>query len=214
MGCDIHLQVQRRVSGEWVFIDELPARPCSWCDGDKKNSRGETCWECSGTGVISEAYHDRNYEAFAILADVRNRYDITPIAPPRGLPDGLATVDEYSSEFGDHSFSWLTLAELQAHDWTQKIEHSGFVNLLTYKEWKAAGADDWPDMWCQGTSADKVSNEEADRLIATGDTSSVYTFITWHKTHADSCRSFMKFMESLTSLGAPEDVRIVFGFDS
>jgi hypothetical protein len=212
MGCDIHLQVQRRNSkGKWKTVEKLPARACSWCSGTGKNKRDESCFSCSGTGTDTTPYDDRNYTTFGVLAGVRN-YDVTPIAHARGLPDGMDNDSDY---YGDHSFTWLTLAELLAHDWGHEIEHGGLVNAPTYVKWMEAGRRDWPEEWCQGTSGTVVSIVEMQALIAKGEaTPGHYTKVTWTKTLADSCMSFCQFMESLRTVGEPEDVRIVFGFDN
>jgi hypothetical protein len=68
-----------------------------------------------------------NYDAFAALANVRNRSGIQPIAQPRGWPaDFVASVDKEGESppwvdpyYGDlHSHSWLSLPEIYAYDWT------------------------------------------------------------------------------------------------
>lgn len=70
---------------------------------------------------------DRNYRLFAHLAGVRNYHEpVVPdgeFIPPRGLPSWWQKRDVVMAgngdgpegcEHGDHSFSWLTLAELRA----------------------------------------------------------------------------------------------------
>lgn len=62
-------------------------------------------------------YTGRNYELFALLADVRNDDTIEPLDEPRGLPSDIS--DDLRYEYGDvdnadwHSASWFTLAELE-----------------------------------------------------------------------------------------------------
>lgn len=114
MGCDIHLFVETRNhdTGAWELRSDAPR------------------------------LHHRNYAVFAILANQRNGEGFTPISEPRGLPpdvsNALAAIhandvaeepDESKEDadgeaygdywVGDHSFSWLTLAELL--EWRQSF---------------------------------------------------------------------------------------------
>lgn len=57
----------------------------------------------------------RGYKMFAFLAGLR--WDIKPIAAPRGVPDD-ADLDE-DIYLGDHSFSWLSVQELSNFDYEQ-----------------------------------------------------------------------------------------------
>lgn len=61
---------------------------------------------CEGGKWITyrEGYDERNYEAFAHLAGVRNGYNVTPIASPRGWPKGF-TVRQGSHRLPD-DFRW------------------------------------------------------------------------------------------------------------
>lgn len=83
------------------------------------------------TRSLAKIPDDRDYIAFAFLADVRNyKTDppITPVSSPRGLPDDCVTIDNGLSYhdhvrvwLGYHSLSWLTLAELKAADLTVPV---------------------------------------------------------------------------------------------
>ena len=129
MGCDIHLTVEKRVDGKWERVDNLPPRPCSWCEGrgHYEGRPQDACYSCvadpdSGKptpGVQSGPYDDRNYTVFAVLANVRNDGHVTPIDRARGLPADAARRggEDGDWDYGDHSFSWLTLRELLAYDW-------------------------------------------------------------------------------------------------
>lgn len=77
----------------------------------------EDCWENAGDPGI-----EQDYQLFAVLANVRNKYGIPFIAELRGIPKDCtgeyhcwATCDEGWA----HSHSWVTLAELKAFDVTQ-----------------------------------------------------------------------------------------------
>ena len=81
MGCDIHLYVERKVEGAWKSVHDFA--PDKYGEGVADVSY-EDRW-----------YSDRNYDLFAILADVRNGHGFagvatgegfTPIADPKGIP--------------------------------------------------------------------------------------------------------------------------------
>lgn len=140
MGCDIHLCVEvREAAGQWQSVDQ-------W-ERDQSEDAGDPI----NKGCLSlktEYYEDRNYNLFAILADVRNGSGFAGvktgdgfnvIALPRGLPlDASKEVMEYAvKSWGrdGHSHSWLTVAEIMAFDWTQTSKLSGVVDGATYEEW-------------------------------------------------------------------------------
>jgi hypothetical protein len=108
MGCDIHDLVQIKRDKKWktVTLDPVGSPRC--------------------------------YNTFAMLAGVRNGDKIKPVAEPRGLPEDLGHEidgdhkflvginseidvkdaylgDDSSFWLGDHSHSWLTLAEMKAY---------------------------------------------------------------------------------------------------
>jgi len=94
MGCDIHLFVEVRESNTAPWRPALVKTPCNWCQIDADRE----CYFCKGTKLDS-GYHDRNYNVFAILADVRNGTGFAgcdtgdcfdPISEPRGLPKDLS----------------------------------------------------------------------------------------------------------------------------
>lgn len=245
MGCDIHLQVERRVNGKWERVESLPPRPCSWCDGrghykdrpdDKCYSCGERSERVAGKatpGMDYAPYHDRNYTVFSVLAGVRNDGYVKPIAEPRGLPDDCAKPREYDEndeggwDYGDHSQSWLTLAELQAYDWKQSIKDEGFVGAKAFADWEKSGALH-PSEWSgavSGRMVEHVTHSDMREYIARGfaqhpmieqiaGKKEFYTLCQWSVPLTVYCKNFLTFMESLTAIGNPEDVRIVFGFDS
>jgi hypothetical protein len=112
MGCDIHAIVQRRIGDRWETVTPPP---------EMLDPYGDLPFEF------------RNYELFAVLAGVRNYDNVTPIAEPRGLPDDAGVeqgtfgwpsgatssrVELDGKWLGEHSFSWLTAAELSAYDWS------------------------------------------------------------------------------------------------
>lgn len=173
----------------------------------------------------------RNYDLFAMLANVRNGTGFAgcdtgdgfkPIAMPKGLPaDVSRAVKKESDGWGvdGHSHSWLTVAELLAYDWQgQTTKRRGWVSGSEYKRWKASGANG-PDSWCGGVGGggvQHVSNQEMDRRIASEkDVGRHYTLVEWGVSYADCARDFLsETLPTLRAMGDPEDVRIVFWFDN
>ena len=233
MGCDIHMQVERCVNGIWTRIEALPPRRCHWCDGrghypERDGVRLE-CYFCKGTKVQTGPYDARNYTVFSVLANVRNDGYVTPISEARGLPKDAthATgVDEDGRpreeyEYGEHSRSWLTLDEVLAYNWKQAIDDEGFVDADTFAEWDAAGAKGSPKTWSGGVGGGRVkhvSNAEMRRRLRDPyeweKSDMPYTLIRWTVPLCEYDATFLAFVESLTSLGSPADIRLVFGFDS
>ncbi|HEX6053757.1 MAG TPA: hypothetical protein VFZ21_31020 [Gemmatimonadaceae bacterium] len=139
MGCDIHLFVEKRdESGAWKLV--AVRSPCHWCNGSGRDREDRECYKCKGTKEV-RGYDDRDYRTFAALADVRNYFEpeITPICHPKGFPSDMspeldsirlervADDDALEAEYGeywigDHSYSWLTVAELldyQPGEWRE-----------------------------------------------------------------------------------------------
>lgn len=196
MGCDIHWIVQTRADNgsPWVTSRDLDA----------------------------DCYDGRNYDLFAQLANVRNGWGFAgtntgegfvPICEPRGLPGDLALVDNHVDEdtwLGDHSHSWLTLSELLAYDLDRVAVKYGVVDRATYESWDRKGA---PSNWCSDVVGPKVVII-SDACARAGEPST-YVRIAWSTSYRDAGGSFWSdFVPQLCNLGAPDNVRLVFGFDS
>lgn len=193
MGCDIHLFVEKKKEGKWELASDAPD------------------------------YSSRNYDAFALLADVRNYGEIEPICPARGLPKCASqeVVEEAERRAGDgHSHSYLRLAELNAYDWEGSVVKSGYVNPQEYKVFKEDGV---PSGWCRGVGGDTkhISNEEMEEVIATGKTDfSYYTQVEWHwKSGIAAGCFYADFLQELRKYAADrglksQEIRIVFWFDN
>jgi hypothetical protein len=117
LGTDISVYIEREVTDganstkkKWISLDEWIYDPSI---DEERVPYGKRYWI------------ERNYLLFAILADVRNRYNIQPISQPKGLPEDVSPEVKKQSddENGDaHTRSWLTLKELLEYDWQQKFE--------------------------------------------------------------------------------------------
>lgn len=184
MGTDVHVVAEVRKDGVWHLADV-------------------------------EVPSDRNYWTFAILANVRNGFgfagvhtgeELQPIDEPRGLPDDLSEgakrkqdndIDEEEDYlwFGDHSFSYVTLQELLAYDLERNIVQSGVVSNEIAERFRATGEK--PKEWC-GSRSPMDGFER----------------IEWTRPLKEAAWLLPKMIEAIKPLGSPEDVRLVFGFDS
>lgn len=162
MGCDIHFYVERRELGKWVTCD-------TWEDDD-----GDL-----HVPYQKSFYHDRNYDLFAILADVRNGRGFAgvktgegfvPIADQRGIPDDACAQYKTAAEsYGadGHSHSWLTVEELLQFDWTQVSRKQGIVGLVELAHWKVAGS---PRAWSGGIWGHAVTTFDGERGVSAVET--------------------------------------------
>lgn len=165
MGCDIHLYVEKRVNGAWKAQGDF----------EREVEDGESYL------VGGKGYSDRNYNLFAILADVRNGRGFAgiktgegfnPISHPRGLPDDVtAEVKEISDRWDcdGHSHSYFTLRDLLDYDWTQTTGLQGWCNMEEFLPWAACGNKfKSPRGYCGGVSGGAVvhlTDEEAATLV-------------------------------------------------
>lgn len=233
MGCDIHLFVEKKnENGEWELVqgkNSWKKQYQEWADKEENQERKnyylkrvqeepETCYE----GWL---YDNRNYRTFSVLADVRNGISswrdepatghyVKPISEPKGMPDDLPDEmrEIYENEY-EHSGSYLTLKELLDYDWNQKVKFAGLVSKSEYQEFKNNGS---PQSWCGGSNALLISNEDMEKYIRgeiTFEKDFINTLIQW-ELPVKECTYFNEAIETLKTLGKPEDVRIVFWFDS
>lgn len=207
MGTDIHFYVERRESSTspWRTAD-------TW--------KEETFLDESYTSVATPFYDDRNYDLFAILANVRNGFGFAGvstgsgfniISEPRGWPEDCCP--ELQAMDIDHTPSWLTLAEILAFDWTQVTTKIGWVTLEEWVNWKVDGE---PKSWCGGVSGRNIILEESiisstaaaicpqtyqfrwkgnDHMLKLQQAlapvgKEPYTQVSWQKTYASACAQF------------------------
>ena len=228
MGCDIHLYAEKLdKDGQWVTADEWKV--------DEDDGKKYVPW---GSGF----YSGRNYELFAILADVRNGRGfagidtgdrVNPIDNPRGLPNNVCPEVEAQNEswgVDGHSHSYFTLAELLAYDWTQVSTRRGVVSAKEYNQWRRWGKKygEAPSSWCgdvRGPSINHVSNATMEQMLDDGSldeelkreppAGSTYTRIEWHEAYHRCASGFWsETIPRLLRLGESHKVRIVFWFDN
>ncbi len=100
---------------------------------ERRNTSGSAAWVgewfCAG-----EIYVERDYELFAVLANVRDDYPAPPISKPRGVPnDASSAYRGFKAQVSRqlpgavHSHSWVTLAELLDYDLDQEFYHNSLV---------------------------------------------------------------------------------------
>lgn len=188
VGCDIHPVVEVRRGEKWEAVKPVPLYH-DWTD----DPDSQHVWE-----------FNRNYDAFAVMANVRNGYgfggcdtgdELVPISPPRGLPHDRAIQDE--EVYGDHSYSWLLLSEILSYDWGKKRKKRGFMSKEAALEVMLNGKK--PESWC-GWTSDKTQVQAE-----------------WEVTYKETTGALWDFIEmvqkQLPKVPAHE-IRIVFGFDS
>lgn len=124
MGCDIH---SAAIDADGNDITSQG----KWSDGKTANP------DCEYTVGEGEPFVWRSYAVFGFLAGVRNYSEVTPIAEPRGLPDGLKFDTDDDNYLGEHSFSWLSIAELSAFDYDAEMEDRRTTGVI--KDGPAAG---------------------------------------------------------------------------
>jgi len=169
MGCDIHLFHEVRTpGGAWESADH-------WEPDEDDPLRLTVPYD-------KALYRGRNYDLFAILADVRNGRGFAgartgsgfqPISSPRGLPPDVdERIRSVSDSWGadGHSHSFLTVAELLAYDWTQVTSHEGMVPFSEFLNWShwPRHHGECPDSYSSGVSGRDVKiieMEAGDKLI-------------------------------------------------
>lgn len=225
MGCDIHMYAEKLQKGKWVKVGDVFDNPYYEPEGaDYSWNTPKTC----------HPYIGRNYNLFAILADVRNGYGFAgcktgepmePIDEPRGLPYDVSKEVKVESDgwgIDGHSHSYFTLGEILAYSWTNKKTHYGWVTMEDYKTFLEEGK---PACWCGGVSGGgvrKVSNDRMEELIEKGKEDpkdNIYTQIEWETEIWEDCRFFLEEVKKMKDMFEEEglgvdEVRLVFWFDN
>lgn len=227
MGTDISMQTEVRREGKWCIVRNCDAP--QWVAGMSEDQRSYD----RNAPAMPLGYESRNYDLFAVLADVRNEFDARGaetserrecIDTARGLPANMADagLDEYgdplSFAVGGHSESWVTLAELLAFDVDRTVISCGVVSVPQFVAWKAAGTAG-PQQHFRavgGSSVVHVSLAEMEHHAATApETRYTYTKVCWRESYRSLLGpEWFRFLDVLATLGRPIDVRIVFSFDS
>jgi hypothetical protein len=236
MGTDIHTIVQVRRSGTWERVsapDALGDRNYNLFAvlGDVRNGFGFA-------GIKTSSGFDPISSSRGLPEDVGFTVDeqFVHCARHYTVPhddDALWDCDE-CSWLGDHSYGYVTLRELLDYDWDGKTtELTGVVPLLpndwvgsvSYEEYRATGEflSRMPTSYSGGVSGPNVVTiDEQLAQAALGldvphaSPLRYYVQVTRRASVRDSVGSmFMdEILPWLQGLGRPDDVRILFGFDS
>lgn len=229
MGCDIHIYAEKKENGKWVKIGKEFPNP--YYNRDKESKVDDDGYEWNAQ-FIDQPYTGRNYDLFAILADVRNGRGFAgirtgagfiPICDPKGLPKDVSKeINQLSDEWGSdgHSHSWFTVSELLAYDWNQLTTNYGVINVDQYKIFKESG--EFEGYYCgsvSGTKTRTLTNSEMDKLISTNafeKNIEYYTQVEWGTTYRAAVgeRFMDETIPSLLKFGDADNVRIVFWFDN
>lgn len=231
MGCDIHMRAEKKTKKGWNLVGRRFPNP--YYDPEKaKKFEGDRFSKFYSEPKTDEPYDGRNYDLFAILADVRNGRGFAgidtgdgfkPIDFPRGIPSDASTkYKKIAKRWGEdgHSHSYFTVKELKDYDWHGQItKHRGVVNMEQYKIFKAEGK---PHEWSgdvTGGLVQMISNQEMDDLITHPENIlknlHYYTQVEWEESYYESTKDFVdNVIPRLEEIGDPEKVRVVFFFDN
>ena len=235
MGTDIHFYVQKRhpeKPEEWVFMDG-PA-PSEEFDLQWEKDHGDKDW------YKRSWYSSRNYNLFAILANVRNGSGFAGIdtgdgfktmtSELRGLPEDFMPTKwmlEHDTPEHGHDANWVSLKEVLEFPWKDlETNHRGWVDEHEFKTWLEDGGQGGPKSWCGGISGRGVRHVDIGVMtkIVTGalpreegEGISYHCQLEWGESYWDSCEFFCETvlpqLEELAD-GDPSSVRLVFWFDS
>lgn len=229
MGCDIHLFIEiKNEADQWVHHDWRAKHK----DGEDEDGSPIYNYE----SLFKDPFDvGRNYNLFAVLADVRNGRGfagvdsgdaLNTISDPRGMPiDVTSEVSEEADSWGDdgHSHSYHTLATLELFDWNQVSIQRGIVDADGFRTLTENGS---PNAWCGGVGGGRVKminnaemQTEVDRIKDGGNVATIshlYTRVQWEEKYADCFPYFVNtFIPALRQLcGDPDRCRIVFWFDN
>jgi len=216
MGCDIHIIAEVKEDGVWrentdkVFYDTWPSE-----------------------GNHAEPNSNRNYDWFAVLADVRNGRGFAgvktgdgfiPIADPRGTPDDCneawkQSVEEWGIDM--HSTGWLDANDFVEYDWTRKALKQGSIPLHVYANLeKGAAPKSSGHAW--GRDVINLTPEKADKLLKSGhedlpgENLRHNVLVQWEVQYREYFnKEWENIIDPLIALTKKyEDARLVFGFDN
>lgn len=192
MGANIHMYVEAKLGnqGLWKSLDKWSINPLHVSYPEKYKNRYTVDYD-------DLIYKERDYLVYAVLANVRNNFNIIPISEPKGLPNDVCENIRLESENnfkGEHSHSYLSLRELLMYNWNQE------VSLATLEESEDNAIEKY------GSSILFIE-PYAERLR-----------VVYQAVLSDEIPKFMEVMEKLKDYAQNNDlsydnIRIVFWFD-
>jgi len=184
----------------------------------------------------------RNYNVFAVLANVRNGTGFAgivtgggyeAIAERRGLPANASpeTRDYFGLKPGDsnadidhsgyfHSATWLRLDEILNYNWNKVTWHRGVLAESQWEEYQTYGEP--VNGYSGDVSGGKVvilTTEQMRDLkesrMRRDDSKSYFFEVKWSTTYWEDCKHFVEHLrDRLLPVGKPEHIRLVIAFDS
>ncbi len=164
----------------------------------------------------------RNYQLFAVLANVRNGFGfagtptgeaVKPISEPRGLPrdfEGGTDHESLQIWMGYHSHSWLTGEEML--DWYEaapEVCQTGILERSVYEAWDGKSK---PSTYCADISGARVIVVNDNQIEKDQKPSWTHIRCNWS---SDLKRELVYFFDEVKRLvGQRGRIRFVFGFDS
>ena len=242
MGTDIHLYVERRDGDKWVSCDTW--EPDEDADDERVfpktvpyEKRYYTDRNYDLFGILADVRNGRGF------AGVDTGDGFIPIAEPRGLPSDLSPeLAAEAAHCMEHTPSWLLLSEIMAYDWEQTTISRGVVSASQYAKWDAGMRQygEGPHEYCGGVSGARVKMVPESKMkelitefsnkmrmvnpgIGTWQIADhikevmpdTYCQVSWRVAYYKAASSFLSTcIPRLWKLGKPEDVRLVFWFDS
>lgn len=225
MGCDIHIVIQRQdEDGSWR---ELPYQTVY-------NFTGAPV-PVDGVPVAPSNFTTRNYDLFAILANVRNGVGFAgittgegwpSIAPGRGWPHDFSDQtplpnprwpDEGPRDMGDHSFTYVMLDELEAWPWS--ATYTTLYGVVAAAEYERCIAEGRPPREYSGSvvGAGVYIYTPASYVIARDSRTLVpkpYVRMAWQRSAADATGWPEHVIPWLRQLANGRPLRLIIGFDS
>lgn len=181
MGCDIHGEFQ-------TYNQDLK----SWI------------------GVPTNYEFNRHYVLFAMLADVRNEWNIEPISLPRGIPPDI-DINDHDPAFY-HSHSWLLGTKILAYEERNKnssIQKSGIIDRDAYSKWDGVSA---PYSYSGGVFGHGilVVNDSISEMTQNSDWTHVK--VRWKENFIEETSYFFDEVRRLEEIYG--SIRFIFRFDS
>lgn len=214
----------------------LEPEDCYWCRGTGR----EPGYRNRNYDVFAMLAGVRNGRGFA-GCDLGDGF--VPVAEPRGLPGDMseplrklfhdakeadgdefdALYDKAKADFGafpgEHTPSWLSLRELLDYDLNQVTRMRGVVTVAAYAAWAETAPRKAPANYCGDVMGERILIADLSLLKEPPplafDPSVTHVKVAWHETYREAGGCFFSvFVPELAKHGAPDDVRIVFNFDS
>lgn len=185
MGCDIHSFAEVKKEGKWERVQD----------------------KIFSNGTETAPFDWRGYGMFAFLADVRNYSCIEPITAYDGLPDDSEYLNSPSDYPGPRSY-WTeepTMVETIKDDIRSDMDYHSlrhiYLNQLIEFDYEKTFED-------RRTIKQTRPNSFNGAHIAEEGEGEIKTYREFLG------QGFFDEIESLKTLGEPEDVRVIFWFDN